>query len=31
MKDPSTAVISSQAAFEAAKEAGKDFKLKTVL
>mmetsp|Transcript_4116 Transcript_4116/g.6487 ORF Transcript_4116/g.6487 Transcript_4116/m.6487 type:complete len:271 (+) Transcript_4116:2-814(+) len=31
MKEPSTAVISSQAAFEAAKKDGKDFDLKTVL
>ncbi|KAG7356157.1 peptidase M16C family-associated protein [Nitzschia inconspicua] len=31
IKDPSTAVISSQSAFEAAKADGKEFKLKTVL
>jgi presequence protease len=31
MKDPSTAVISSQSAFDAAKADGKDFKLKTIL
>jgi Zn-dependent M16 (insulinase) family peptidase len=31
MKNPSTAVISSQAAFEAAKSDGKEFKLKTIL
>lgn len=31
MKEPSTAVISSQSAFEAAKADGKEFKLKTVL
>jgi hypothetical protein len=31
MKDPSSAVISSQAGFEAAEKDGKNFKLKTVL